>query len=34
MKDVNILIEGGADINKALELFGEMDMYEASRNRK
>ena len=32
MKDVNILIEGGADINKALELFGEMDMYEATLN--
>ena len=32
MKDVNILIDGGADINKALELFGEMDMYEATLN--
>ena len=32
MKDVNILIEGGADINKALELFGEMEMYEATLN--
>ncbi len=32
MKDVNILIEGGADINKALELFGEMDMYDATLN--
>lgn len=32
MKDVNILIEGGADIEKALELFGEMDMYDATLN--
>jgi CheY-like chemotaxis protein/HPt (histidine-containing phosphotransfer) domain-containing protein len=30
MKDVNILIDGGADVNKALELFGEMDMYDAT----
>ena len=30
MKDVNILINGGADINKALELFGEMEMYDAT----
>ncbi len=30
MKDVNILVEGGADVNKALELFGEMDMYDAT----
>lgn len=32
MKDTNILIEGGADIEKALELFGEMDMYDATLN--
>lgn len=30
MKDVNILIDGGADVNKALELFGEMYMYDAT----
>lgn len=32
MKDSNILIEGGADLQKALELFGEMDMYDATLN--
>lgn len=32
MKDINILINGGADINKALELFGEMGMYESTLN--
>lgn len=32
MRDVNILINGGADINKALELFGEMSMYDATLN--
>ncbi len=27
MKDVNILTAAGADINKSLELLGDMDMY-------
>jgi CheY-like chemotaxis protein len=28
MKDVNILIEGGANVKKALELFGDMETYD------
>lgn len=28
MKDVNILIENGADVKKALELFGDMETYD------
>mgnify|MGYP003290659935 CR=1 FL=1 len=27
MKDVNLLLSNGVDVNKALELFGDMDMY-------
>lgn len=30
MKDVNILIENGANIKKALELFGDMETYDAT----
>jgi len=30
MKDVNFLIANGADINKSLELFGDMDTYNAT----
>ena len=29
MKDVNILIENGANVKKALELFGDMETYDA-----
>ena len=29
MKDTNILISAGADINKSLELLGDMDMYNS-----
>lgn len=32
MKDVNILTSAGADVEKSLELFGEMDMYDATLN--
>ena len=28
MKDVNILIENGANVKKALELFGDMETYD------
>ena len=28
MKDVNLLITNGVDIEKALELFGDMEMYD------
>ena len=27
MKDVNYLMANGVDVNKALELFGDMEMY-------
>ena len=27
MKDVNVLIANGIDVNKSLELFGDMDTY-------
>lgn len=27
MRDVNLLINGGVDVNSSLELFGDMDMY-------
>lgn len=30
MKDVNVLIENGANIKKALELFGDMETYDAT----
>ena len=30
MKDVNILINNGANIKKALELFGDMETYDAT----
>ncbi len=30
MKDVNILIENGANVKKALELFGDMETYDAT----
>lgn len=30
MKDVNLLISNGVDVKKSLELFGEMDMYDAT----
>ncbi len=30
MKDVNFLIANGADVNKSLELFGDMDTYNAT----
>lgn len=30
MKDVNILIQGGIDVNKSLELFGDMESYDAT----
>ena len=32
MKDVNFLIENGVDINKSLELFGDIDTYNLSLN--
>ena len=30
MKDVNILINNGANVKKALELFGDMETYDAT----
>ena len=30
MKDKNILIQNGVDIEKSLELFGDMEMYDES----
>lgn len=30
MKDVNVLIENGANVKKALELFGDMETYDAT----
>ena len=30
MKDKNILIQNGVDVNKSLELFGDMEMYDES----
>lgn len=30
MKDVNLLTSNGVDVNASLELFGEMDMYDAT----
>ena len=30
MKDVNILIENGANVKKALELFGDMETYDST----
>ena len=32
MKDVNILVSNGVDVNKALELFGDMEMYNNTLN--
>ena len=32
MKDVNLLITNGVDVNKALELFGDMEMYNNTLN--
>lgn len=32
MKDTNILIQNGVDLNKSLELFGDMEMYDATLN--
>lgn len=32
MKDVNILINNGVDVNKSLELFGDMNMYDETLN--
>ena len=32
MRNVNILINNGVDVKKSLELFGEMDMYDATMN--
>ena len=32
MKDVNLLITNGVDVDKALELFGDMDMYNNTLN--
>ena len=30
MEDVNLLISNGVNIEKALELFGDMEMYNAT----
>ncbi len=32
MKDVDLLIANGVDVKSSLELFGEMDMYDATLN--
>lgn len=32
MRDVNLLITNGVDVKSSLELFGEMDMYDATLN--
>lgn len=32
MKDVNILINNGIDVNKSLELFGDMETYDETLN--
>ncbi len=32
MRDVNLLISNGVDVKASLELFGEMDMYDATLN--
>ena len=30
MKDVNLLTSNGVNVEKALELFGDMEMYDAT----
>ena len=32
MKDVNILKNNGVDVDKSLELFGDMEMYDDTLN--
>ena len=32
MKDVNVLIENGVDVQQSLELFGDMEMYDETLN--
>ena len=32
MKDRNLLLESGVNLEKSLELFGDMDTYDASLN--